>query len=194
MENYRHNESIKDYRPIIEKVDDIFSNKEFNRENILNVIAYNENVKAFTSFYSTNPVWVMDIFDNMYSIDKYNMLRVHNRKPQYDKSKIVFSVNKYPTITKVFDNVEYYGEFDPFKSNFTRINFSTKNMLSRDVDIIGNREDNYRFAIPRTIARRGELFPNRMKGRYMISNYEFDNPNSKFRVSAISTKFRQSYI
>jgi hypothetical protein len=185
---------INEYNPVIEKVDDIFYNNEYNKVDELNVVAYSENVQAFTSFYSTDPNWVIDMYNDLYSIDKYNMLRIHNRKAQYDKSLVRFVVNKHPNITKCFDNVEYSAKFTPSSENFTRVYFSTNTMESKDVPLIGLREDNYRFAVPRTITNERNFYPNRMKGRYMISNYEFDNPNSYFKVPSVTTKFRQTFI
>lgn len=185
---------INEYIPVIEKSDNIFYNKEYNRKSILNVVAYSENLQAFTSFYSTNPNWVIDMHDNLYSIDRYNMIRIHNKKPQYDKSLIRFVVNKNSTITKCFDNVEFSGAFTSPTTSFTRVYFTTNSMVSKDVEFIGKREDNYRFSIPRTISNGRELYPDRLKGRYMICNYEFDNPNQRFQVPSITTKFRQTFI
>lgn len=161
----------------------------------LNTVVFSENVNAFTSFYSTNPEWYIKTPDKLFSIDKNNILRIHNQKKQYDKSYVKFVVNKNVKTTKSFDNVEYSCKFEDNDHNFSRIWFKTNTMTSRFVDFIDKREDTYKLAIPRENSQYYDLgYANRMKGKYLECNYVFDHPGKYFKLPYIATKFRTTYI
>jgi hypothetical protein len=174
-------------------------------------VNYSEATQAFMSFLSSKPKWYLDFKYRYYSLDNINTLRLHNSNSRYnvlsttpttignvttpetaDKSKIKLIVNGQYEQTKVFDNVNYTGDFI-LPDNLSNINFSTKTQQSNIVDYIERREDTYKFAIPRAGT---ENFADRMRGKYLVSNYEFSDPTNanKFNLPFIKTTYRYSMI
>lgn len=157
-------------------------------------IIYNEQIEAPTTFVTNNPTFYIRMFDNLYSFDKSSILRRHNIEATTDPAKIRFSCNEDPMITKVFDNIEYSSEFDNVGINFTTINFETQSMISNNIHEIDKREDNYRAAIPRAKSDSDGLFANRMKGKYIMENFEFNNADGRFKLPYVITMYRESRI
>lgn len=171
-------------------------------------LVFNEQLNNFISFHSNRPDWFIDLKDVYYSI-KLNEIYKNNSNKQLNK---FFGVNSEPTViktlvnenypyTKVFDNVEFDGNFD---SMFTDIYFNTKtqesdHITSSEIDL---REDNYRFAIPRcnySVNNGSEIAPNfkdRMRGKYLQGTYIFNPKDSDevFKVPYIKTSYRISNI
>lgn len=161
---------------------------------------YSEQAQAFMSFLSSRPKWYLDFSGKYYSFDENGVLRLHNSNSEYnllstttpDKSIIKFIVNGNFDSTKTFDNVNYTADFSG-ALNFSNIVFKTKEQASATVDDIARREDTYKFAIPRRAGE--ERFSDRMRGKYLISKYEFnDEDGSKFTIPYIKTTYRRSMI
>lgn len=174
-----------------------------------NSLVFNEQLGAFTSFYTIKPDWWAEFTDKLYiykslQVYKYNSGNELDLFTGKDKvSYIRFVVNdKYPQ-TKTFDNVEYGGDFT-YGSNFDNIYFNTKRQTSFTLtkDDIDYREDTYKFCIPRSSRELNEAeelvnksYVDRMKGKYLICHYKFDcNDGNTFKVPYISTAYRYSLI
>ena len=172
-------------------------------------LVYNEQVGAFTSFYTFSPEWWAEFSDKLYIYNglncyKYNSGNNSDLFTGEDKvSYIKFIVNDGYPQTKTFDNVEYAGEFT-YDTNFNNIYFETKRQTSysltdKDVDC---REDTYKFCIPRNSLELSEIgklvnksYKDRMKGKYLVCHYKYDcNGGNTFEVPYISTAYRHSMI
>ena len=188
-------------------------NKKYNEvsfmfnmtDNTFKHLVYNEQMQAFSSFYTYNPDWFIDLKDNYYTIKDNNIHKVN--KGLYNKfyngidnTKITNIVNDDPLYTKVFDNIETSGNIE--LNNFFSVNFKTKtqdslNISESDVKL---REDNYRFYIPRsneTITTDSQLFPtynDRIRGKYLKSFFNFKPINSDLNIPFIKTSYRISNI
>lgn len=174
--------------------DDMYYRADKAVQEPASTIVYSELIEAPTTFVTNNPTFYTRQFNDLYSFDKTAILRKHNVDSCIDSAKLRFVANDYPTATKVFDNVEYSAEFREPGLNFTTINFETPSMVSNNVEFIGRREDNYRFAIPRAKSDSEYMYPNRMKGKYLIENFEFNNGGGEFKLPSVITTFRSSYI
>lgn len=113
-------------------------------------MVFNEQVGAFTSFYTYRPDWYAEFTDKLMiyknlAVYKYNSGNELDMFTGKDKiSYVRFIVNdKYPQ-TKTFDNVEYGGDFT-YDTNFDNIYFETKRQTSFTLtqDDIDYREDTY---------------------------------------------------
>ena len=172
-------------------------------------LVYNEQVGAFTSFYTFSPEWWAEFSDKLYIYNglncyKYNSGNTSDLFTGEDKvSYIKFIVNDGYPQTKTFDNVEYAGEFT-YGTNFNDIYFETKRQTSysltdKDIDY---REDTYKFCIPRNSLELSEIgklvnksYKDRMKGKYLVCHYKYDcNGGNTFEVPYISTAYRHSMI
>lgn len=174
--------------------DDMYYRADKAVQEPASTIVYSELIEAPTTFVTNNPTFYTRQFNDLYSFDKTAILRKHNVDSCIDAAKLRFVANESPTVTKVFDNVEYSAEFREPGLNFTTINFETPSMVSNNVEFIGRREDNYRFAIPRAKSDSEYMYPNRMKGKYIIENFEFNNGGGEFKLPSVITTFRSSYI
>lgn len=196
-----------------------FYDKKFNEVwfRIYNkTLIYNEQLQAFTSFYTHNPNWFFPFSDKLVTIKNNNMYYLHNiheiddsNQPREERiSKVEFVVNKDISNTKVFDNVVFSAELeniDAFDSPMIKdIIFKTKTqetsaLTINDIDL---REDNYRFAIPREkVSNEGlnklasQSYLGRMRGKYLICDYTFDcNNNREFKLPYIKTTYRYSML
>ena len=172
-------------------------------------MVFNEQVGAFTSFYTYRPDWYAEFTDKLMiyknlAVYKYNSGNELDMFTGKDKiSYVRFIVNdKYPQ-TNTFDNVEYGGVFT-YDTNFDNIYFETKRQTSFTLtqDDIDYREDTYKFCIPRSSRELNEAeelvnksYRDRMKGKYLICHYKYDcNGCNTFKVPYISTAYRYSLI
>lgn len=186
-------------------------------------LIYNEQLQAFTSFYTHNPNWFFPFSDKLVTIKDNNMYYLHNIYEINSElktervAKIQFVVNKDISNTKVFDNVVFSADFMK-RDDMQRITdstlelpevvnsivFKTKTQETNPIDInsIDLREDNYRFAIPREKASDEALqqlssqsYLGRMRGKYLICDYTFDcNNNREFKLPYIKTTYRYSML
>ena len=180
-------------------------------------LIFNEKLNAFTSFYTHNPNWFFPFSDKLVTIKNNNMYYLHNiydinSEIKEDRvSKIKFVVNKDVTNTKVFDNVVFGANFidnnNVEPTIIKNVQFETKTQetsLEQDKAYINidNREDNYRFAIPRENIKNSDVqlissqsYPSRMRGKYLICDYTFDcNDNKEFKIPYIKTTYRYSML
>lgn len=172
-------------------------------------LTFNEQLGAFTSFYTVEPDWYFEFTDKLYTFkDKdlflYNAGTLKNLYTGQDKvTKLQFVVNKDYPQTKTFDNVQY-GADVTWGTNMDDIVFETKRQTSfvTKYNQIDYREDTYKFAIPRSDRELNEIeelvnksYRDRMKGKYMICTYHYDNNDQKqFKLPYISTYYRYSMI
>lgn len=172
-------------------------------------LVFNEQVGAFTSFYTFKPDWWADFTDKLYiynnlKIYKYNAGNKMDLFTGKDKiSYVKFIVNAAYSQTKTFDNVEYGGDFTD-KTNFGIVYFQTKRQTSETLtnSDIDYREDTYKFCIPRNSIELNEAeqlanksYKDRMKGKYLVCHYKYDcNGGNTFKVPYISTAYRYSLI
>ena len=117
----------------------------------------------------------------------------------YD-TQLCFSVNKNPSITKVFDNQQLIpakcwdinGNEDTSSAFFTNTQFEFQTDLnsskSSEEDIATNREGNICYPIPRSSGDYGQ----RLRGKWMIEKIRH-NVADNYSISHIITKFRQSF-
>lgn len=172
-------------------------------------LVFNEQIGAFTSFYTYKPDYYAEFTDKLYTFNglklyKYNSgdeNDLYDDKAKISYMKYVVNAN-YPQ-TKTFDNVEYGGDFTP-ETNFDNIYFETKRQTSYTLtkDDIDYREDTYKFCIPRNSLDLNEVeqlvnksYKDRMKGKYLVCHYKYDcNNGNTFKVPYISTAYRNSLI
>ena len=172
-------------------------------------LVFNEQLGAFTSFYTYNPDYYAEFSNNLFifknlKLFKYNGGEGTNLDDAKAKiSSIQFVVNADYPQTKTFDNVEYSGDFT-HGTNFGNIYFETKRQTSYTLtqDNIDYREDTYKFCIPRNSLQLNEVeqlanksYKDRMKGKYLVCHYKYDcNDGNTFKVPYISTAYRHSMI
>lgn len=174
-------------------------------------LIFNEQLGCFTSFYTFNPEWALQLSDKTVTIkdNKYyrlNTLDTDNIGAVNKQAQIQFIVNENVPYTKVFDNVSLAGEFKDSKNKlFTtggiqRATFTTKHQSTGDIiDIpIDYREDTYRFPIPRQNESEEDTslsYPSRMRGKYLVCDFALNSNNENtFKISYINTTYRYSRI
>lgn len=172
-------------------------------------LAFNEQLAAYTSFYTIDPEWFVEFSDKLYSFKNLDLYK-HNFSDSVgyytttDKvAKFEFLVNEGYPQTKTFDTVQYGADFSK-DSNFDNITFKTKRQTSfvTKHDKIDYREDTYKFVIPRNSLELNSVeqianksYRDRMKGKYLLCHYEYDSSKgNSFKVPYISTGYRQSLI
>lgn len=172
-------------------------------------LAFNEQLGVFTSFYTIDPDRYFEFADGLYAFRERDLRKYNggDEKPLFSNgvkwSKFDFVVNgDYPQ-TKTFDNVEYGADVE-HGTNLTNIVFNTKRQESFTTlwNQIDYREDTYKFVIPRSNRDLTLLentinmsYRDRMKGKYLISHYEYDCNNGKqFKLPYITTMYRYSMI
>lgn len=182
-------------------------------------IVYNEKLNEFTSIYTLdyddsivfpNKIYLI----NNKGIAQWNYTNTNTPKDLSGNilsTKLIYSVNKNTSFTKVFDNQEiitankldvlggidgtindewkiddtYFQNHHSYKW-ITDLNSSETSNLN-----ITNREGNYRFAIPR---KNNSEYGDRIRGKYMVSTIEDSMPDCNTSISYIITKFRTSWI
>lgn len=182
-------------------------------------IVYNEKLNEFISIYTLdyddsivfpNKIYLI----NNKGIAQWNYTNTNTPKDLSGNilsTKLIYSVNKNTSFTKVFDNQEiitankldvlggidgtindewkiddtYFQNHHSYKW-ITDLNSSETSNLN-----ITNREGNYRFAIPR---KNNSEYGDRIRGKYMVSTIEDSMPDCNTSISYIITKFRTSWI
>ena len=105
------------------------------------VICYNENVEAFTSFYTFNTPMFINTQDKLMSIhpDYNHRFYIHNTAKiasWYDlvhDTTVKFISNKHPLETKVFDNYEWHTE--AFSRNAGATAYLAGDIITNESDI-----------------------------------------------------------
>lgn len=182
-------------------------NKKYNEiwMNVANKsIVFNEQLNAFTSFYTHQPDFAL-MFGNKIVTIVGNSFYEHNETIDSTKSveplisKLQIVSNDDFVYTKVFDNVLFYADFEGNVNNISELYFTTKNQTS---NIINNtniecREDVYRLPIPREVIddENTMSYLGRMRGHYLNHFYTFDcNDEKTFKIPYIKTTYRQSKL
>jgi len=119
-------------------------------------------------------------------------------------------VNKFPYTTKVFDNQEIVTVNKPFdhekyddENEAGRFTYNYKYEWNTDLNStyswdlhMTDREDNYRYAIPRVIdvvTGKEQPYGGRIRGKYMVTRMTDNNNHYDTSISYIITKFRTSW-
>lgn len=177
-------------------------------------LIFNEQLNTFTSFYTHNPNWFFPFSDKLVTIKDNNMYYLHNiyevnsEVKEERIAKIQFVVNKDVSNTKVFDNVSFDAKLldndNTTPQIVKEIVFTTKTQHTDKIDYnnIDNREDNYRFYIPResqpdpaTQQLVNKSYAGRMRGKYLICDYTFDcNSGREMKIPYIKTTYRYSMV
>ena len=176
----------------------------FNFQN--KALIFNEQIGRFTSLYTLSPQWsnpyptgVLCMKDNHYYVinpdNHYDQLE--------DDSKLQIVINKDVAFTKTFDNIRIDGNLRDRANNdvtqgvISNIDFNTKNQTATSNNpTFDYREDTYRLPIPRQHITQDPLsFPARLRGKYLICDYTFNNTDGKsFYIPYIATTYRYSLI
>lgn len=169
----------------------------------------NEQIGAFTGFYTFAPTDSLTFSDRIVAIDGNNLYSINDTDTDGEDNVskdayIQLIVNTNPFNTKVYDNTLFQGQFtvngEPTIGNILRMaKYTTKNQtatlqqtLEKDIQI-DYREDTYRYFIPRADVNTDEWsLPARMRGKYMVCDFVFDDVN--FNLPQITTTFRYSNI
>lgn len=176
----------------------------FNFQN--KALIFNEQIGRFTSLYTLSPQWsnpyptgVLCIKDNHYYV-----INPDNHYEQLeDDSKLQIVINKDVAFTKTFDNIRIDGNLRDRANNdvtqgvISNIDFNTKNQTATSNNpVFDYREDTYRLPIPRQHITQDPLsFPARLRGKYLICDYTFNNTDGKsFYIPYIATTYRYSLI
>lgn len=171
-------------------------------------LIFSEQLGAFTSYYSHTPDFAIRFSDYIATIKDNNIYYIHNiynieNNDVEDKTCLLQTIinDNYPQ-TKVYDNVFFDAEFVDI-SSVTSIVFTTKTQYTDAIDytVIDNREDTYRFFIPREHIDSEEQqsismsYPARMRGKYLICDYTFDcNEDKQIQIPFIKTTYRNSLV
>lgn len=174
-------------------------------------LIFNEQIGRFTSFYTFAPQWSLPLSNRCVTMKDMNFYTINNKDikglESIDKdAKLTIVINKDMPYTKVFDNVRLQGHFkDEAGNNITdgiikSIDFYTKDQHTNAIPDyttgMDYREDTYRIPVPRADKNEDELsLPARMRGKYMICDYDIDSLNEHtFEIPQITTTYRYSLI
>lgn len=190
-----------------------------NNELVFNVleykqqIAFNESIGKFTSVYTMPFDGHIDFFNGLYLVntidDKINIFQydcisgygLKDTQNQQIECYLRYVVNQQPLVTKVFDNQSIvtqedlqsrpiYDKDDYFSINhkysWTTPMISSYSTLQNSITV---RENNHRFAIPRSEG----LYGGRIRGKYMICEITSKKPRYTAAIQFITTKYRLSW-
>lgn len=169
-------------------------------------LIFNEQLDAYTSFYTFNPKEALQFSDKIIGLKDnklytINSLGISGMTKVDTTAKIELIVNKDIQYTKVFDNVRLQGNFitedEQILTNIGQMKFDTKHQTSGNLQniVFDYREDTYRFALPRANEVTNDLsYPSRLRGKYLICNYVLNTNNSSFAIPQITTTYRYSLI
>lgn len=155
---------------------------------MLNTLNYSEAIDAFSSFLSCTPKWYIPINGGFYSFNSDNKCFLHNSGDDYNyldmsgeerRSVIRLLVNDDYETTKTFDNVSYSGDFEDGE-NLIPFKFKTRLHTTNQVDDVYNREDTYKFSIPRDnsedIGHSSQISINSIKYGRLYNSYAISDP------------------
>lgn len=167
---------------------------------------FNEQLNCFTSYYTHRPEWALPFSDYLATIQDNNIYYIHN---QYDlesdekedkTAKLIFIINDNYANTKVYDNVWFDADFNDSDNVVSSVIFYTKTQKTKSISQkdIENREDTYRFYIPREYKEQQtstyKSYAGRMRGKYMICEYTFDCNNKEMKIPYVKTTYRYSML
>lgn len=172
-------------------------------------LVFNEQGDFFSSFYTHAPNFVLPFSDYTATIKGSSIYYIHdiynlqNTATEDKTCKLTLVVNDNYVQTKVYDNVFFDATFDEL-NQIKSIEFTTKKQYTDPIDyqVIDNREDTYRFFIPRehlddpaTQQSESMSYAARMRGKYLICDYTFDcNNERQMEIPFIKTTYRDSLV
>ena len=168
-----------------------FSYDKFDKNCL--TISYNENIGSFVSEYSYHPKMYMNIGKFMYTHKTPGKIHLHNKGKIGEfysntyYSYLEFSVNKYPSVSKQFDNMVLNINEDGVKRLFTadflsdidisaNVNIRSENILVNGYGV--NRRARYRGGLLRFPMRDlDKLLPSgkRLTGKSVDVKLKFEN-------------------
>lgn len=174
-------------------------------------IGYSEMLGKFTSLYTipfdgsvsfTNGGYLIKT-NELIDIFQYDCMddRPKSTTGQYLTCYLKYTVNQQPMVTKVFDTQQFVTADDLQSRPMRDIDdyFSKDHSYTWKTPVIGSsstlkkqitlRENNHRFAIPRSEG----LYGGRIRGNYMTCEIFSNNPNPDASIQYIITKYRQSW-
>ena len=172
-------------------------------------LIFNEQCNFFTSFYTHTIDFALPFSDHIATIKDNNIYYIHNTYNLINSNvedkicKLQLIINDNYIQTKVYDNVFFDAQLDDLKQ-ITSIVFTTKTQYTDAIDyqVIDNREDTYRFFIPRehlddaeTQTKESMSYAARMRGKYLICDYTFNcNEERQIEIPFIKTTYRDSLV
>jgi hypothetical protein len=177
-------------------------------------LVFSSPIGQFMSLFTYNPSWYLTKYNQLYPIVNDQLYQYNSGYstsiPGGKIADITTVANANYTKTKVFDNVEYTGEFEPatrantgnIPPSWSQLDFSTKHQTAQpitDNTTIDYRENTWRLAIPRSYNPTAQTlsmsYPDRLRGNYLTSKYTYDCSNGQtLNVPAITTKYRLSSL
>lgn len=211
VQSYLNKLPLSDKNNAVSFYDQKYNEVWFNIAN--KPLIFNEQLNCFTSFYTHSPQWAATFSNQLVTLKDNQFYYIHNiydlnSSAKEDRTaKLQFVVNKDILYTKVYDNVMFSADFESESQNanqvLQQISFSTKTQNTTPINYtkVENREDNYRFYIPReeqkdqeTQERINKSYAGRMRGKYLICNYIFDCNNKDMKIPFIKTTYRYSLV
>lgn len=211
MQNYLNSKNQNSLQNVVSLFDPKYNEIWFKIDG--SSLIFNEQLNCFTSFYTHKPDWQALFSDYLVTIQDNNFYYIHD-KYHFENdliedkiANIKFIINDNPINTKVYDNVSFNGNLIDNENDqpklITSVKFYTKTQTSEEVTYqnIENREDNYRFYIPREHQEnpsmqeiKNKSYASRMRGKYLICDYTFDCNNKEISIPYIKTTYRNSMI
>ena len=167
------------------------------------VLVFNEQIDAFSSFYTFNPDKHAEFSDRLLYLKDNTFGYEYPYVDNLMTCNIKFIINKDVLYTKVFDNVFFGGVFDDIYYSLQNVKFNTKSQQATilknsitDTYAIDYREDTYRFAIGREEESNDTMsYPGRLRGKYMICDYTIKCDNQhNFNLPYVNTTYRRSLV
>ena len=173
-------------------------------------LIFNTKYNIATSLYTRDYDIIMDIKNHIFGlkVDNTNH-KIHATKYNYLKDAtsdthsflspmtVKFVVNPNASITKVFDNQQIVPiKRDEYKSSLVDVikaSFKTDvydKVYAFNSDMWTDREGNILYAIPRW---GNEQYGNRLRGKWMETEFTTTSPADFTTISHVITKFRQSF-
>lgn len=200
VQNYINTGQESDYPTIIydPKYKEVICNVVDDR-----ALVYSEQIQQFTSQYTFNPVFVWNVYDNLYIIDNYIVDRIYRYNTANDGATL-FGFSIYPLIKyivnaqsqypKVFDNQSFGGRFYNGDTSLITVSYDTPlgqhSEMKCSNNNITNYEYDYRLAIPRND---NSEYGDRMRGKTMQCEFKSGTNSLDFSLQYITTKFRVSW-
>ena len=206
VQSYLNDLSIDNKNNVISIYDNKY-NEVWFRINDKSLI-FNEQLDIFSSYYTFTPDYNIRFSDYVSYIYNNNIYYIHNiynidNEIEDKICKLQFVINSNYQQTKVYDNVFFDGQFSDL-SSVKEIKFNTKTQQTDSInyEVIDNREDTYRFFIPREHLDNAEnqtkeslSYAARMRGKYLICDYTFDcNEERQIEIPFIKTTYRDSLV
>lgn len=171
-------------------------------------LIFNTKYNIATSLYTRNYNDILNTKNHLYGLfidnDKYlNIIKYNYLTKEESKNKFLspmelqFVVNPNASITKVFDNQQIVpikrNEYKSSLVDVIKASFKTDiydKVYAFNSEIWTDREGNILYAIPRW---GNEQYGNRLRGKWMETEFTTNSPTDFTTISHVITKFRQSF-